>query len=483
VSAEATDPATRLTKSGPGGLTLSGTANSVAGALHVDGGTLTIPSGATLTVDGERFLANHGSTMVVSGTLNLLQWSTVGEAEGALQAPETTMTMSGSAKVNTPDSFFIVGGEGLNDGRLTLQDSAKLNASMLILGQYGRGTKGRVSQEGNSVVNLTLSAPGSLWYVIPALQIGSAASINWGETWGNGQGEYHLNGGTLTAHSIGGGGGANGGSSKFHFNGGVLKPTASDAEVAAALAGMADQGEPAQTVFMQYLTQVVVEGGGAIIDTAGQSISVDQSLLAGEGNGGLPKKGAGTLTLLQPSTYTGTTKVEGGTLACATAASLAPAALEIAATAKVDLQYSGTRIIPSLMLAGASKGPGVYGNGTDPASFTGAGTVTVQPPAPPAPTLPSESFSIAAGGVPTFAEVPTTAGYSYWLSSKNSLTDPTWTRIGAGCSRRGQSDLHRHCEPLSGVSVLSTRSPVADSGPRSPEAMGLAAGHFCGRAR
>ncbi len=66
------------------------------------------------------------------------------------------MILKDSAQVNTPDGFFIVGGEGLNDGRLTIQDSAQLNASMLILGQYGNGTKGYVIQEGNGMVNLTL---------------------------------------------------------------------------------------------------------------------------------------------------------------------------------------------------------------------------------------------------------------------------------------------------------------------------------------
>lgn len=427
-----------VTKSGRGALTLSGTANSIAGSFFVDGGALTIPSGATLAVGGERFLANNGSTMVVSGTLDLLQWSTVGEAAGTPEAPESTMIIKDSARVNTPDSFFIVGGEGLNDGRLTIQDSAQLNASMLILGQYGNGTKGYVIQEDNSAVNLTLSTPGSLWYIIPALQIGSAASINWGGTWGNGQGEYHLNGGTLTVHSIGGGSGAQGGSSKFFFNGGILKPTVSDAEVEAALAGMAEQGEPAQTVFMQYLTQVVVEQNGAIIDTDDLlSVSIAQSLEPGTGNGGLTKQGSGTLTLLQPSTYTGTTKVQGGTLVCATAASLAPTPLEIGGTAKVDLQYSGTRTIPGLTLGGVVKGPGVYGMDTDATYFTGTGTVTVQPPAPPTPTLPPSSFSIATGGVPTFTDVPTTTGYTYWLTYKNRLMDAAWIRIGPGTAGGG----------------------------------------------
>ena len=76
-----------MTSSGPGALTLSGTANSIGGSFFANGGSLTIPSSAALTVSGERFLANNGITMVVSGTLNLLEWSTVGEAEGAPGSP------------------------------------------------------------------------------------------------------------------------------------------------------------------------------------------------------------------------------------------------------------------------------------------------------------------------------------------------------------------------------------------------------------
>jgi fibronectin-binding autotransporter adhesin len=129
----------------------------------------------------------------------------------------------------------------------------------------------------------------------------------------------------LTAHSIGGGSGANGGSSKFYFNGGILKPTVNDEDVALALAGMAGQGEPAQTLFMQYLTQVVVQEGGAIIDTDGNSITIAQNLEHGGAlakDGGLTKLGEGTLILSGINTYTGDTIVSEGTLRLAETAGL-----------------------------------------------------------------------------------------------------------------------------------------------------------------
>jgi fibronectin-binding autotransporter adhesin len=169
--------------------------------------------------------------------------------------------------------------------------------------------------------------------------------------------------------------------------------------------------------------------------------------LPGTGTGGLTKQGAGTLKLLQPSTYTGPTLVEGGTLACATAASLAASPLQIASGATVDLPYSGTRTIPSLTINGVAKAAGVYGASTDPTYFTGSGTVTVQPPNPPTPDLPPSSFTMT-GGVPTFTDVQTEAGWTYYLVYKNSLTDPAWTRITPGTPGGGIKTFTDTTTPL-----------------------------------
>jgi autotransporter-associated beta strand protein len=67
----------------------------------------------------------------------------------------------------------------------------------------------------------------------------------------------------------------------------------------------------------QWQTNIFVRvlEGGAIIDTEDKSISIQQSLYrAAVSDGGLTKRGNGTLTLLNTNTYNGATSVEGGTL-------------------------------------------------------------------------------------------------------------------------------------------------------------------------
>jgi autotransporter-associated beta strand protein len=60
---------------------------------------------------------------------------------------------------------------------------------------------------------------------------------------------------------------------------------------------------------------VYARAGGALIDTAGKSISIKQSIYSGAAaDGGVTKLGNGTLTLLNTNTYNGVTAVRAGTL-------------------------------------------------------------------------------------------------------------------------------------------------------------------------
>jgi autotransporter-associated beta strand protein len=271
-----------------------------------------------------------------------------------------------------------------------------------------------------------------------------------GSYWGAGAStaEYDLNGGILLVSSIYNLNGVNdsgyllppNGSAVFRFNGGVLRGTQFDSIDP-------DVIKDGTTNLMGNLSHAYVGLGGAKIDTAGFTCGMGQGLehdpaLGATADGGLTKLGLGTLSLYKSSTYTGTTKVQGGVLSCPTARALGGGALEIDASATVNLTYAGTRSITGLTIAGVSKPNGVYGSAVSGAAnvdahFAGTGTVTVAPAVPPTPTLPPGSISIATGGVPTFSNVPTTAGYTYWLTYKNSLTDAAWTRIGTATAGGG----------------------------------------------
>jgi hypothetical protein len=128
--------------------------------------------------------------------------------------------------------------------------------------------------------------------------------------------------------------------------------------------------------------------------------------------------GPGTLALYQLSTSTG------------------PLAIDTGVT--VNLGYTGDQRVASVSIGGVDQGLGTFGVGQlNPGGvFTGTGTVTASPAAPPTPVLPATSFSML-GGVPTFTGIATVSGYTYYLVWKNNLTDASWTRITPGTVSTG----------------------------------------------
>lgn len=122
----------------------------------------------------------------------------------------------------------------------------------------------------------------------------------------------------------------------FYFDGGTYAP----------------YGAAAANRTMQGLNKAYVSTNGAIIDTsalpAGATYTIAQTLLTdpalnGAEDGGLVKKGAGTLALSGANTYTGPTKVEAGTLVAANADVLS-SCVEVADGAVLDLGASGATV-------------------------------------------------------------------------------------------------------------------------------------------
>lgn len=100
----------------------------------------------------------------------------------------------------------------------------------------------------------------------------------------------------------------------------------------------------------------------------------------------LTKVGTGTLTLTYDNTYTGDTRVEGGTLVVDPLSDAGwfadGSSLFIEAGALLDLQFTGTDTINYLYLDGVPQASGVYGAG-DSALLAGIGTLTVSALGPP----------------------------------------------------------------------------------------------------
>ena len=90
------------------------------------------------------------------------------------------------------------------------------------------------------------------------------------------------------------------------------------------------------TDHLKWRTNIIVRAcaGGAIFDTTNFNISVKNSIYSGaEQDGGLTKRGAGTLTMVNTNTYNGVTRLEGGTLAFSHAEGYPGGDIEIAAAA------------------------------------------------------------------------------------------------------------------------------------------------------
>ena len=112
---------------------------------------------------------------------------------------------------------------------------------------------------------------------------------------GDATGVMTLNAGSLTANEITTG---NTGAPQreLDFNGGTLAAGTDNAN------------------FIHDLSAANVQAGGAVIDSAGHNVSINQALLDAGGGGGLTKIGTGTLYLNGANTYTGPTLVNVGTL-------------------------------------------------------------------------------------------------------------------------------------------------------------------------
>lgn len=230
---------------------------------------------------GDRLEVNSAQPLVYTAAQGTTEYGAAGVrglviGSGGAGALAGTMEITGgifsTLNANAGDVIGNIPTTGLTSS-LIISGGSFIGAAAGTLNNFG-GT----SQNGI----ITVSGTGSATFT--TLTVSNAAG---------GTGTVNLDGGTLAANLLNK---VSTGTAIVNLNGGVLQARQNNA------------------TFMTGLNQANVKAGGAFIDTNTFDITIGQALLDGTGGGGLTKSSAGKLTLTAANTYTGTTKIGGGTL-------------------------------------------------------------------------------------------------------------------------------------------------------------------------
>jgi len=312
---------------GAGKLTLGTGANSLGGQFGLMGGTAVIPGGS-LTVGGNLTAGYNFAGAPSSGSSTLDISNATVTVGGLLQAGiTTTAANSVSGTINVTNSTvnvtsdLLVGFAGSGVGKLVLKSNSVLNVASTVykwarLGEWdtvnsvidvnagatmklNANTDIHMGLGNNSGTNtINLNGGNITFYSDNATTVGGTGILEMQTGWGQCTNTFNLNAGTLTVPSIISWNSF--GTRIFNFNGGTLKSAAN---------GIMNIGTDSKAV-------VNVLAGGAIIDTAGYNLDIQQPLKHGTAgtDGGLTKQGAGQLTLSGSNTFNGPITVSAGAL-------------------------------------------------------------------------------------------------------------------------------------------------------------------------
>ena len=299
-----------LVNAGPGTITISNTfafggvdsGGNPLGIVQIHQGQINVMAGGSLTNLSE---IDVGDTPLQMGVLNLSGGTALVQEGNNYWSGVNVGFRGGTGAVNLSGGA-VLDATAANSGYTNVIDIGFSNNSI--------GSSGTVTVAGNS----SLKALGGCWIVVGdggngaliVSQSGLVATSNFqlGSTLQSGRAggaaALYLNGGTLSVPQIQNASGATG---NLYFNGGVLQASASSDD---------------------FITgdglSVYVQAGGAVIDTKGNVVAINQPLLhfAAGVDGGLTKVGSGSLSLTATNTYNGGTVIAAGTLAVSSSVNL-----------------------------------------------------------------------------------------------------------------------------------------------------------------
>ncbi len=421
----------RLNKSGAGTLGLGGIGVHT-GPLSVLDGTVNLTGGTSTFVNGSSYVGyiNSQATMNLTGGSNFFggNFRVGGSDQNGFLTMTGTVTIANSTL--SVGSLAIARGNNIQNtavGTVTVNSGGILNSEGDIVVDFAgdANNQGTLNINAGGTVNVATTI--KRWLIMSQWDFGDATlNINGGQlnlnagtdlrfATGNNNGTniVNLNSGAITCYSdnkttVGGTGvvdlhQGNGASTNiFNLNGGVLSTfgivTANNSGARAfnfnggTLRAIADNA----TFFNLGTgnTAANVRNGGAVIDTVGFNVTIPyllrHSTIAGDNavDGGLTKLGTGTLTLSVSNTYSGNTTISNGTLIISSPYLADAANVNIGASGKLQMNFTGTDVVNALTIAGVPQANGTYGAtgsgaaNIDDVHFAGTGVLQVGPAAP-----------------------------------------------------------------------------------------------------
>lgn len=307
----------------------------------------TLNNGAKITATNELWVGSQGGT----GSLVANDQSIINVTNGFVVGrfnSTGTFTANGQS-ATTANGFYVIGDGATSTGTVTVNNSATITAGQQVW----------IGVNDAAGATLTING-GTVTAHATSVGDGNADPTGAGVRFRTVNGVLNLNGGKLVTPGFN----KSSGSGTINLNGGTIEASGSIAEFFTGFSS----------------GNVVVQGGGAKIDSAGNTVTTTVALT---GTGSFTKLGAGQVSLNGNNTYSGNTIVQQGTLSFSFASINDTSSVYLTTGGFLDLNTGGqTDVIGSLYFDGVAQAVGVWGAAGSGAQFespliTGNGFVSV----------------------------------------------------------------------------------------------------------